>query len=612
MSDHDCSTPIPPEGDDHDVGPAPAVPARGSSGEPEEGAASAAPDEGEALEPAEVLPPFASPPFASGPFVPPASRELPEFPLFMPPRFSTGGPQVLRRPEDRAPNYTSEQRMLILDAWLRSGLPAKDFGMLVGVSRHTLYSWKKRFEDMGPAGLEDRQRNRGRGTGRVSEATKRAILLLKHQNPTWGADRIHYVLIRSEGLAASVSAIRRVLADAGYEAEPQKAPRHPDKPRRFERARANQMWQSDLFTFVLKRQNRRVHLVAFLDDHSRFVVGYGLHASASGALVREVFEQAIASWGAPEEVLTDNGAQYVTWRGKSKFAELCERRGIRHVIARPRHPQTLGKTERFWGTLWRECVASAVFTDLGEARQRIGLFVDHYNFQRPHQGIEGLVPADRFFGAAPEVLKTLKARVALNAAELARDGVPRKDVYLTGRVGGVGISLHAEGDEVILTQEDGTREAVNLRATGRRGGPDAAQELPEPLSATGAPPDAAATEGPVAPPGASALDAALGALASAGVGAPGGNGAPLPSHTLASEQPPAAAADASAEEDTEDESESESDRPVRHVEPEPDPSECPAWRADELLLPPEDDRRLDFPSDEENSDEADGDEGGER
>ena len=78
-------------------------------------------------------------------------------------------------------------------------------------------------------------------------------------------------------------------------------------------------------------------------------------------------------------------------------------------MAAPRHPQTLGKIERFWGTLWRECVEAAVFLDLGDAQRRIGLFIDHYNFQRPHQGIDGLVPADRFFGAAPEVLRTLKA-----------------------------------------------------------------------------------------------------------------------------------------------------------------------------------------------------------
>jgi transposase InsO family protein len=145
----------------------------------------------------------------------------------------------------------------------------------------------------------------------------------------------------------------------------------------------------------LKRQNRRVYLVAFLDDHSRFLVGYGLHASQSAALVLEVFRAALDSYGAPQEVLTDNGSQYVTWRGKSAFSRELEKRGVRQVVASPRHPQTLGKIERFWGTLWRECAEAAIFLDLGDAQRRIGLFIDHSNFQRPHQGIGGLVPADR-------------------------------------------------------------------------------------------------------------------------------------------------------------------------------------------------------------------------
>ena len=56
------------------------------------------------------------------------------------------------------------------------------------------------------------------------------------------------------------------------------------------------------------------------------------------------------------------------------------------------------------------------------------------------------MPADRYFGAAPEVLRTLKERVAGNALELAREGLPRKPFYLTGQVGGAGFSLHAEGE----------------------------------------------------------------------------------------------------------------------------------------------------------------------
>src|SRR5207245_10165160 len=98
----------------------------------------------------------------------------------------------------------------------------------------------------------------------------------------------------------------------------------------------------DLFTFVLKRQNRRVYLVAFMDDHSRFIVGYGLHASQSTALVLEVLRAALTSYGAPEEILTDHGTQYVTWRGKSGFTKALGKLGIKQVVAGPRRPQRLG------------------------------------------------------------------------------------------------------------------------------------------------------------------------------------------------------------------------------------------------------------------------------
>ena len=141
---------------------------------------------------------------------------------------------------------------------------------------------------------------------------------------------------------------------------------------------------ADLFTFMLKRQNRRVYLVAFMEDHSRFITGFGLHGSQSTPLVIEVVRAAIAGHGVPQEILTDNGSQYVTWRGKSQFTRELEKLGIKQIVAKPQRPQTLGKIERFWGTLWRECIESAIFLDLEDARRRIGLFIDHYNFQRVH------------------------------------------------------------------------------------------------------------------------------------------------------------------------------------------------------------------------------------
>jgi hypothetical protein len=307
-----------------------------------------------------------------------------------------------------------------------------------------------------------------------------------------------------------------VLHEAGYQLEEVATRPHPDKVRRFERARPNQLWQTDLFTFILKRHNRRVYLVAFLDDHSRFVVGYGLHASQSTALVLEVLRAALTSYGTPEEILTDNGAQYVTWRGKSAFSKELEQRGIKQIVARPRHPQTLGKIERFWGTLWRECVERAVFVDLADARQRIGWFIDHYNFARGHQGLNGLVPADRYFQAAPEVLQTLRERVAANALELARQGQPKAPFYLTGQVGGQGFSVHAEGERVILRGSGGARQEIDLAAPAPREGPLAA-----PLCPQGQVGDVLPETETVAAPGTAPLDEGLRRLRDGGV-LPGG------------------------------------------------------------------------------------------
>jgi transposase InsO family protein len=342
----------------------------------------------------------------------------------------------------------------------------------------------------------------------LPDLTRRTILMLKQANPNWGCQRISDMLARGPALPASASAVAQVLHEAGYELQEGSSRPHPDKVRHFERAAPNQLWQTDLFTFILKRQNRRVYLVAFMDDHSRFIVGYGLHASQSSALVLEVLRAALIAHGTPQEILTDNGSQYVTWRGKSVFTRELAKRGIKQVVAAPRRPQTLGKIERFWGTLWRECIESAIFIDLGDAQRRIGLFIDHYNFQRPHQGLDGLVPADRFFGAASEVKKTLQARVAANALELARHGVPKKPFYLTGQVGGQPFSVHAEGERVILTRTEGERQEVDLVPPGPE---SASVELPLPVCPVGEVTGLGTTQANAEPlaPGESPLDAGL-------------------------------------------------------------------------------------------------------
>jgi hypothetical protein len=148
-----------------------------------------------------------------------------------------------------------------------------------------------------------------------------------------------------------------------------------------------------------------------------------------------------------------------------------------------------------------------VFLDLEDARRRIGHFIDHYNFQRPHQGVEGLVPADRYFRAAPEVLKVLKARVAANALTLATNGIPKEPFYLTGQVAGRTFSVHAEGERVILTHQEGERREIELVPPAGKQASDAAP--PEPLCPQGVPAGEEGNEEPLIP-GVSALDSLTG------------------------------------------------------------------------------------------------------
>jgi transposase InsO family protein len=324
-----------------------------------------------------------------------------------------------------------------------------------------LYKWSKRFEKHGPAGLMDDPKGGPRGS-RLPDITKRTILMLKEAHPEYGCERISYELMRGPALGASPSAVSRVLHEAGYVLEEKVTKPHPDRVRRFEREKPNQLWQTDIFTFMLKRQNRRVYLVGFMDDHSRFMVGYSIDPTANTTMVLNALRTAISNYQAPESILTDNGPQYVTWRGKSAFTKECEHRGIKQIVARPRHPRTLGKIERFWGTLWRGLVETAIFADLEDARRRIGLFMDHYNFQRPHSGIKGLTPAERYFGVGEEVLKTLKARVQANALEIARNGLPRKPFYLAGQVDGEPFSLHAKGGKFFVKRGNGEKQEVDL------------------------------------------------------------------------------------------------------------------------------------------------------
>jgi transposase InsO family protein len=129
-------------------------------------------------------------------------------------------------------------------------------------------------------------------------------------------------------------------------------------------------------------------------------------------------------------MLSDQGRQYASWRGTTRFEAELRKDRVHHIKSRPHHPMTLGKIERFWKTIWEEFLVRAQFDSFESAGERIRLWVKHYNHRRPHQSLEGLCPADRFFAIAQELRQVIERGLQENLLELALRGQPRSPFYI--------------------------------------------------------------------------------------------------------------------------------------------------------------------------------------
>ena len=157
---------------------------------------------------------------------------------------------------------------------------------------------------------------------------------------------------------------------------------------------------------------REAKIVTGVDDHSRFCVMAAVVERATARAVCSAFAQALAHYGPPEEVITDNGKQftdrfgrYGASRGEVLFDKICRHNGITHRLTQPASPNQNGKVERFHGTFRPDFLADAdPFESVAAAQAAVDGWVADYNAERPHQGLDPagpVVPADRFRAAAP-------------------------------------------------------------------------------------------------------------------------------------------------------------------------------------------------------------------
>ncbi len=349
-------------------------------------------------------------------------------------------------------HYPFDFRLRLVKLHTEESIPVSEISQETGVSQDTLHCWLARYKSGGEAGLHPGYSGRP-GREQIPAGVKRAMADAKRAEPTWGVTKISQFLRRVLHLPGSPETVRRTLrAERLIESKPPRPAKMPDKPRFFERSTPNQMWQSDIFTFRLGGKN--AYLIGFIDDYSRFIVSLGVFRSQTAEHVLETYRRGVGEYGAPREMLTDNGRQYTSWRGSTKFEQELKKDRVKHIRSQPHHPMTLGKIERFWQNVNNEFLRRAQFDSFEQAQERIALWVKHYNHRRPHQGIGGMCPADRFFEVRNDLRKVIERGIQDNLVELALRGKPQRPFYMVGRVDGQSVVMQASKGKLVMTVGD--------------------------------------------------------------------------------------------------------------------------------------------------------------
>jgi transposase InsO family protein len=266
----------------------------------------------------------------------------------------------------------------------------------VGVSRRTVYRWRRRAPD-----FSDRSCRPHRSPRRSADPLEARVLAMRVEDKV-GPDWIAAML----GLHAST--VYRILRRHGVHRLSHLFPKPPRSFGTYAPLRPGELVGLDIKSFgsLERGGGRRAdehhghgrpvgwrHLHVAIDMASRLVFtefrpGLG---GADGVAFLEHALRFFAGQGIPvERVLSDNGSAYKSFA----FRDACGSAGIRHTRTKVRHPWTNGRAERFIGTVQRECAYRDHFTSDAERALAIALFVPWYNTQRPHRALDGFTPAD--------------------------------------------------------------------------------------------------------------------------------------------------------------------------------------------------------------------------
>ena len=263
-----------------------------------------------------------------------------------------------------------------------------------GISRPTGDAWIKRY--MAGENLADKSRA-PHSPNRVSSDIEKLIVDKRKQYPAFGALKIKRIL-ENEGYnnIPCDKTVNNIFHRNGLITKEASMAATPIK--RFEKNRANEMWQADYKGHFAMDNNVRCHPLNIEDDYSRFNICCKACLTETFDEIKPIMISLFEQFGQPFSFLCDNGNPWGNSQstGFTRFEVWLMELGILTIHGRIRHPQTQGKDESFNRSFTRECLRINNFKDLDDAQRKFDEYREVYNNTRPHHALNLEVPSAKY------------------------------------------------------------------------------------------------------------------------------------------------------------------------------------------------------------------------
>ena len=271
----------------------------------------------------------------------------------------------------------------------RSGKSISDVCIAFGISRETWYKWKRRYDAYGVDGLKNQSRKpHNIKNVKVTEELEKLVLELRLNN-RFGPMRIRFRLKRKYGVRLGTKTIYNLLKRHKLNVLAVKLKR---KYKRFEMKHPNELVQMDTKgPFYLKASRTKHYLIHVIDDCSRKVVSKWCNRRTSEAAL-SVLKEWVKLHGKPNKVMHDGGTEFTS----TDFKNFLILNGIKDKQIPKGYPQEQGKVEAYNKIVIAEFLQIEELKDEKDGAEKYESFVNSYNYEREHGGINGMTPAEKF------------------------------------------------------------------------------------------------------------------------------------------------------------------------------------------------------------------------